>query len=312
MADAPSSRKRDRDRGRDTQPASFDTSESQSLAQYRYNRVQMKRRTFRRGGRARTTRRRTGGVRRGVKRARVTRTGVTATRPAIVVARTGQGYRQLAERNPCYIQRTLNPFPPMWRGVLTYAFDDVLTCPGSGVNTWQIQAYGMNNLFDPQTSLGGHQPYQFDQLMGINGPYTSYCGMGFSYNVRFADPNADGVYVGVTYSAPGDVYGTPTGQGLAAMVEKGRMNYQTLSNSGSQECSFNGYIDLPSLIGVTADQYYAGGQALYAGTYNSSPPLRFDFYICACSPAGTQVGVRASGYFRYHAIFYNAVSSPQS
>lgn len=309
MADAAGyagSRKRYRD-PEATRPFQVDSVSSVSRAEQKF---MAKRRMIRRGGRSRTTRRRTGGSRRRM-RMSARRTAASYVPPKTNVSYVGRRGQQLVERSPVHIQRSLNPFPPMWKGHFSYGINTAITCVGS-VPTFVVNAYGMNNMFDPETSFGGTQPYQYDQLTGTNGPYTQVQVLGFSFSVRFTDPTADGAIVGVFWRGYGDALGNPSGQTYQAIVEKGRCDTQSLNNTGSQTADFSGYIDLPSLVGLTPDQYM--GQLEYGHSYNANPLKRLDFYLGLCDPNSlvSPLIVRAVGWLRFHCVLSGLVSSPQS
>lgn len=283
---------------------------SDSTASNRFKGIMAKRRLRRGGARGRVARRRTVGRRRSA-RAFARRTAATYVPPKTNVSSTGHRGQQLVERVPVHIQRSLNPFPPMWKGHLTYGVDVVPASPGS-VNYWTVNVFGMNDMYDPQVALGGHQPFQYDSLTGANGPYTQVQVLGFSYSLRFNDPTTDGLVVGVFWRGYGDALGNPQGQSIAYMMEKGRCDIQTLSNSGSQNCDFSGYVDLPSLVGLTPDQYM--GQLEYGHIWNASPAKRLDFYVAMADPNGKvdPQYCRCIGWVRYHAVFSGAVSLPAS
>lgn len=308
------SRKRNRESsGRLTKPTPFDYQESRSSAnrRFEFNRDKKdmaKKRSIRSSGRARTSRRRSGGRRRG---ASARRTASSYVPPKAYVSWSKRGARALVERVPTLIQRSLNPFPPTWKGHLTYGLNDTITTAAASP-VWVTKAYGMNNMFDPDTSLGGQQPYQYDQMTGANGPYHSVTVLGFSYSVKFQDPTGDGGLVGVFWRGYGDANGNPSGQDLKSCIERGRCDYQALNNTGSQCADFSGYIDLPSLIGLTPDQYI--GQLEYGHLWNGSPQKRLDFYTGFIDPNSlvTPLIIRYTGWLRYHCIFSNLQSLPQS
>lgn len=300
-----------RKRGRDTQPTYFGSASFPDAYPDPGEAAPepMKRRTVRRGGRARTSRRRTGGSRRRGGSAR--RTAASYVPPKANVSWGKRGARALVERVPTLIQRSLNPFPPTWKGHLTYGLNDTIST-FSVSPTWNTHAYGMNNMYDPDTAVGGSQPYQYDQMTGANGPYHSVTVLGFSYSVKFQDPTGDGGLVGVFWRGYGDANGNPYGQDLRTSIERGRCDYQALNNTGSQCCDFSGYVDLPSLIGLTPDQYI--GQAEYGHVWNANPTKRLDFYVGFIDPNSlvTPLIIRYSGWFRFHCIFGDLQSLPAS
>lgn len=78
--------------------------------------------------------------------------------------------RKMARRR--YTRRNFiskDPFHRSYMAKLKYS-DRVLISPGSG--TPGVFVLSVNNLYDPQTSTGGHQPRGFDQLMAIYKRYT--------------------------------------------------------------------------------------------------------------------------------------------
>lgn len=315
MADAAgysSSRKRYRD-PEATVATPFDAQESRSSANRRFekkvDRGKMKKRSGRSRRRVGATRRRAGGSRRRGASAR--RTAASYVPPRAIVSSVHRRGLQLVERTPVHIQRSLNPFPSMWKGHMTYGIDTSIGTPGL-VPTFTARAYGMNNMYDPNTDLGGHQPYQYDQLLSATGPYTSVTVLGFSYSLRFSDPNTDGAVCGVFWRGYGDSLGTPHGKTVTYMFEQGKCDIQTVSNTGSQNADFSGYVDLPSIVGMTPDQYI--GQAEYGHPWDANPLRRLDFYIGLADPNSKvdPVLIRITGWLRYHCLLTGLVASHQS
>lgn len=65
----------------------------------------------------------------------------------------------------------ISPFPAKKRTTVDYCATFALTPPVLSTNVVN-NSFRFNSLFDPQISLGGHQPYGFDQWMAMYTRYT--------------------------------------------------------------------------------------------------------------------------------------------
>lgn len=307
---AHSSGKKSRKRGRDSEGAAYFSGPYEVPAASDYpdppSAGMAKRRMTRRAsGRSRVSRRRSGGYRRRGRRA------ATYTPPSHAASRVSNRSVALVERRTMTVQRTLNPFPPTWKGHLTYGVSATRTTPAN-VDTSGNYVFAMNGMYDPDITSVGHQPYQFDQMCSAAGPYLNYIVLGFSYSLKFDDPSADGLIVGVAWRGWADSTGNPLNKTLAQIIEQGRNNYKTIANTGSQCADFSGYVDLPSNVGLTPDQY-VGAAHIWGGLYNGNPSARQDFYVWYLDPAASAgIAFRVTGWIRYHCIFTNLVTLPQS
>lgn len=90
----------------------------------------------------------------------------------------GRSYR--ADRTPSRQLRA--GFPKSTRVILTYSGNGNLQ---AGIGALAGQTFSCNSLYDPDRSIGGHQPSNFDMWAGI---YQHYCVLKSTIVVTFLNP----------------------------------------------------------------------------------------------------------------------------
>lgn len=195
------------------------------------------------------------------------------------------------------IQRGYLPFGSSYYFKLPYSSTHVLTSLNTALAaTFQ---FNLGSCFDPQTSIGGHQPFQWDQISPL---YTNYRVLATKYEVTFSDPTIDGMWCGVQVRNPEST--TAGGQTLDYIRERRLTNMQPINNTGSQKKKFEAYVELHKLYGETKNQWMnnAANKASVNGNPATTPLLEL-LLVNPLSDIGTiTVNVRI--------IYYGVLTEP--
>lgn len=191
-------------------------------------------------------------------------------------------------------------FPQRLNTTLEYVDNLTLSTPGSSPNFGTEIAYRLNSLFDPYFSVGGHQPYGFDQIAAM---YNRYMVNSVDVELTFTDPSTDGLYVGVmmkNFYDPTTLQGT----GIGAASEKPTIWTRPLNNTGSQVVTFKKHIDLAEMMGLTRQQYEGGWFAL-SGLVSTDPAQTpYMATAIADSRSGSSQTVICSVKLLFHSTFW--------
>ena len=112
------------------------------------------------------------------------------------------------------IAQSLNPYP--FRETVKLRYNEYVTFNPTGpIATLQFSA---NSLYDPNASLGGHQPFMYDKMADN---YNHYLVLGSKITVTFWTEDAAGIYGAIAgIKLADDLYIAPTG-GVQTVIEHG-------------------------------------------------------------------------------------------
>jgi hypothetical protein len=124
----------------------------------------------------------------------------------------------------------------------------------------------MNDVFDPDFSGGGLQPLGFDQYTALYGRYHV---AKFRYEVTFSNTSAAPVFVGL-YASP---QSTLPAVAIAWFVVNSTARTRCLGavSGGNNTVVFRGTVNLPRVLGVTPQEYFADQDF---GANTTSTPAR--------------------------------------
>lgn len=165
-----------------------------------------------------------------------------------------RNWRKRAARRGVKVLGALQPIPQRQIVKMKYA-QNVNTAVTTAYN-WK---FALNNIFDPDFTGTGHQPYGHDQLAAL---YNRYRVIACSYVITAYSGST-----GICYGAvPGNEQITATT--LAELRENPRARYTTQYPGGSST-KLVGKVYLPSLMGRTKQQYMADDR--YQATFGTAP-----------------------------------------
>jgi hypothetical protein len=171
------------------------------------------------------------------------------------------------------------------------------------------QSYRLNSLYDPDFTGTGHQPYGFDQITPW---YFKYLVDAVEINLRFSDPQGDGLYVGMFLKNFDDT-NTLTGASISSATERPNVLLKPLNNTGSQVVTFNKLIKLHELMGLTRQQYEnAWNQTGASVTTNPSFVPYLSFAIADANASSPALTCKVTIELKFHCTFWergNAATS---
>jgi len=155
----------------------------------------------------------------------------------------------------------------------------------------------MNSLHDPDYTNAGHQPYQWDQISPM---YLIYHVYGLKYEITFFDPSVDGVVVGVQFRTDANTGDSAIGKDIDILHERKLCQTIPLSNTGTQRYTFEGYIPIEQLFGITKENLMAQ-QSTYGANPGNNPATVGYMEVFALNPGAVTSTVQVTGRLTYYA-----------
>ncbi len=177
---------------------------------------------------------------------------------------------------------TSNVLPRLLRRTLRYAETFSFTTGTAGV-VGTIQLMALNDIFDPNITGVGHQPYGHDQLAVW---YTKYLVLGTRIRLICTTPGASAeVQVCYKLDSPNGFLSI-AGMTNDRVTEAPMIGTAIVSSSGiSRVVTVDIKADLPKILGITAEQYRAQYET-YGALMTASPTARPTLQIGLASLTG--------------------------
>jgi hypothetical protein len=155
--------------------------------------------------------------------------------------------------------------------------------------------FRLNSLYDPEFTLGGDQPFQFDQVALHFYRYQVY---GAKCLVTFYNPTVDGMTVGCRLRTSTEV--ATGGMFLSPLGTEPRTMFRQLNDSGSQRTTFSFYVRPRDILGVNATQYQ---DLVYSAVNTQNPPslapLLEPFAVSTTTAAVVRYSIRITYYSKH-------------
>jgi hypothetical protein len=134
--------------------------------------------------------------------------------------------------------------------------------------------YALNGLAQFDITSAGGTPFEWTD---VTARYAKYSVYRARYIVRFFDPTADGLTVGIQWRGQ-----TTSGNALYPVLSHPSCRCKELSNTGEQSITFKGDVNMPQAFGVPRSEYEAlfsslvtNNPGVTAGTGSSDPNYTF-------------------------------------
>ncbi len=200
-----------------------------------------------------------------------------------------------------------DPFKPEQVYNMSYGSQDVITGGTSGL-IGTTKTFGLNNMYDPDVSGTGHQPYGYDQLLSSTGPYSRYKVLGVKGKLTLANPSsANGVWIAIAIHPAGSSATISTLDG-GMVAEKHNTKVIFVPASGDQQkvFHFTFWSTFNELFGFTKTQFNAES-ANTTGPYNNQPGSRPRLEIGAFHPTIDSVASTVLTQLTFKARLYDRV-----
>lgn len=173
---------------------------------------------------------------------------------------------------PTFVNRSLQPVPQ--RSIVKHKYAaSVNTISPSG-----FYRFNLNNMWDPDRSGVGHQPYGRDTFATL---YSKYRVIGCKYTVEVSS-NSSTILVGTLVSNEEFNY-TAVGGDFNELKEQPRARFVSQA-PGGQIKRIHGYVDCASILGQTRAQYMASEDT--AALINNNPAEACILNIATATTAG--------------------------
>lgn len=210
-------------------------------------------------------------------------------------------------RKKTLVNRALQPIPQRYICKLKYAENLFL---GNGATPQSVYSFNLNNLYDPNRTGTGHQPYGYDQLEKL---FTGYRVFGASYNVSVTTNTGEAIRTYFLGVIPLNSNGSDCPNTISAIAECPRARYVKQLVSAPLK-TIRGHISLPSLMGVSKATYRADNN--YSSAVVGGPTLPATLNIMV-SPLDESTipdagAIQCMVEITYHVEFIGPVLQPQS
>lgn len=176
----------------------------------------------------------------------------------------------------------------------------------STLGTPTAKYYRLNSIFDPDVSVGGHQPLGRDQLATLYNQYLVYrCSWRITAtNLIFATTNVDQTFKVVVLPFVGTSAAVPP-----ALVEQPRALMKVVTPMGDEGNVkvFKGSIHLAELAGITKDEYYSE-RDVFGAAMGADPTPNLLLGIVAWGDGGVTAQIQFTIQLTYDVIAYDSVN----
>lgn len=219
-----------------------------------------------------------------------------------------RGRRRFNRRKPRVYRRnrrfgrkrfvTNKRWPPLG---LTHSCDLTYTAtcsinPSAGVSGDQV--FRASDLYDPDVTGAGHQPYGFDQLMAM---YNHFCVTGSKIEMYFTGGQSGTYYGAIALRADATSMG---GQTAEQLFEQPRINFRMVYQGGDYQLSRGNRLTHK----FSSRKFFRTRDPVGDEQYNGSAaasPAENAYYHCLLVPLGAEDMAGQSCFFKitYHAVF---------
>jgi hypothetical protein len=163
--------------------------------------------------------------------------------------------------------------------------------------------FSLNNLYDPDVSGTGNQPFQYDQLTAI---YTKYIATRAHVEITFSNPSSPGMWVGWSIHTNTTSNDDPAGKSLADLISRPNFNCVPISSSGNQQITCKVVVPMNVVFGISQAQWMALPD-VYGAAYNASPvgQAYLDLFLCDPNSLVSAQYIRAVGRIVYDTQFFD-------
>lgn len=198
---------------------------------------------------------------------------------------------------------TNNPFKPRLNAKLVYTSAFVLADAGSSLTTFgTAQTMAMNDIYDPDITNAGHQPYLRDTLATL---YSRYKVNGVHIQVDCNDPTVDSLTVGFAMLNPDNTGFNITTYDHAQLRELPMCAVRYVSGTGSQTAVFKGYVPMYAALTWTKKAFQADQDGTTAAI-GASPGTRPRFVFAVSNMrGGTGASIVCTVKMTYYTTFYD-------
>lgn len=239
------------------------------------------------------------------------RSGVAAPSKAKRGAQGGLRVSTAASPDGQSFYRTLlgsDPFPPSMHRKFQYAETFSFSTGTAGVlGTEQVMR--LNSLFDPNKTGTGHQPYGYDQLLGVI--YGYYRVQHADVEILFTTPGSTAdIYCAALVSGKSNTLSL-TGMTLDRATEIPRVASAHLSTSGTRAAVIRFSVPIHVLFGVSRSVVANDDGYASFNTTNPANEATCSFSVGSYSGAAGET-VTAQFKVTYSAVIYDRIGLAQS
>lgn len=202
-----------------------------------------------------------------------------------------------------------SPVSSTYTGIFRYAGTFTLTTGGAGVMGTQ-QAFRLNNLYDPDYTGSGHQPYGFDQIYPLYQKYqVNKCKATLIWMTSGGTAELIGAYKCQVNSNAGNL----TGITCDYATEQPQTSTVIISGEGNNRVVEQNFtISIPKLFGIKKTEYK--DDAYISQNYSGSEPVNPAWLIISAGSPSAIAGqtVLCQVILEYHATFFGRIDQTQS
>jgi hypothetical protein len=203
-----------------------------------------------------------------------------------------------------------NPMPTMHNTRLKYCQTFTLTTQGSPLTTFGTeQSLRLNSLYDPDFSLGGHQPYGYDQLSLF---YNRYVVTRALVEVIISDPSEDGLVLGMMVKGAGAAQ-TVANSTIDEVTERQGCVTKWINDSGSQLVSYTMDLPIHQIVGIPSNNMLLAERYTLGATVAADPAVQAYLSIAAANAKGnTSATLKCQVRISFDCQFYDRRTFAQS
>lgn len=185
--------------------------------------------------------------------------------------------------NPSMGPVSRDAFPLHNTRKMTYGQVNTLTAPATTGALGAVQSFSLSNLFDPDITGAGHQPYGRDQMASI---YHRYKVDSVHISLVCTIPSRDGMFVALKIMSPNDT-DTITGETYAVCAEDPKIRTKQINAPNTLATRWDFNVNHRNFMGLSKSQLDANIEA-YSALYitTTGPARRLNLDIALADPSG--------------------------
>lgn len=180
------------------------------------------------------------------------------------------------------------------------------TAGQSGTAFW----FGLNDMYDPEVAIGGHQPYGFDQVSNL---YSTFTVTDVDINITYVAGSDGSMYVGTVFKPSSGTF-NPSNLGFSDLFEKDNSRYFLTPQFGAspKDAVISlGRINVGKVEGVSKKALLDSPE--YQGSISASPAKIPQMGIVVGSLSGvTSPTIVLAIELTYHAVWRGPRTVAQS
>jgi hypothetical protein len=194
---------------------------------------------------------------------------------------------------------------------MAYSQTQVMTTQSTLTTFGSELSLRLNSIYDPDFSVGGHQPYGYDQFVSF---YSRYLVLNADIELLISGPSQDGIVLGMQLKQPFSGQ-TVANSSIDEVTERQASLTKWVNDTGSQISTIKTRVPMWSFFGYQNEKEYIAAAYSVGAVYNADPSTNFNAYLSfavANSRGGASATAVVSVRITYDVYLFARTTLPSS